>query len=223
MNWLDKLERKAGRFCIPRLMWYLSGLMLVVFLIDLLLPQVGFSGYLVFDRALILQGQAWRLVSFLIVPQGNTVWILLSLYFYCVLSDGLEACWGSFKFNVFYLVGAVGAILSGMITGLGWSAYLNMSIFLAFALVYPEYEVNLFFLLPIKVKYLGFLGAFYYCIALIGGSWSTRLSIVMAFLNLILFFGGDFWGRIKSRWKYRESRRAFRQYQKNRQRGPWGQ
>ena len=93
--------------------------------------------------------------------------------------------------------------------------------------LHPRHILSLihifFFLLPIKVKYLGFLGAFYYCIALIGGSWSTRLSIVMAFLNLILFFGGDFWGRIKSRWKYRESRRAFRQYQQNRQRGPWGQ
>lgn len=210
MNWLDKLDRKFGRHSIPHLMFILSGVMLVVYLANLLLPG-NVSSLLYFDRGLIAQGQVWRLITFIFLPPNSSpIWILFSLYFYCLMGSALEREWGSFRFNVFYLVGMVGTMLSGLVTGYAVNDFLNMSLFLAFAAIYPDHQVMLFFFLPIKVKYLAILDLLYYVAALIFGTWSSRLAILMAALNLILFFGGDFLRTIRAQAGYWKTRRNFR-------------
>ena len=218
MKWLNKLERRFGRSGIQRLMLYISGLMLVVYLIDLFMPELAFSSYLYLAMHLVAQGQFWRLFTFAILPPSSSpLFVVISLYFYCMIGDALEAQWGSFRFNIFYLCGMLGTILAGCITGTGVNQYLNLSLFFAFAMLYPDFELLLFFFLPVKVKYLAFLDALYFLYALVMGSWATKAAIVISVLNILLFFGPDAMQRIKNHLAYRDSRKTFRQYQnKNR-------
>ena len=122
-NWLNKLERKVGKFSIPNLMNLILVGMAVVFLSDIFLSvQYGttLSSYLYFSRSAIFHGEVWRILSFLFIPiNSSPIWILFSMYFYWLIGSGLEREWGSFRFNVFYLCGAIGTILSGLITGYG--------------------------------------------------------------------------------------------------------
>lgn len=213
MKWLYKLEWKYGRFAIPNLMLAIVLGMLTVFLGDLFFPQLGLSSYLYFDRELLLTGQVWRLLSFIVLPPPSTpLFILLALYFYYTIGQTLEHAWGSFKFNVYYLCGILGAILAGMVTGFAENAYLNLSLFLAFAALYPENQIRLFFILPIKIKYLAYLNGAFLLIAFIFGGWSTRAAIIMSLVNFFLFFGGDFISFVKmktstmrTRWNFKRS------------------
>lgn len=215
MTWLDKLERKCGRFAIPSLMLLIVGGMFTVFLIDLMLPQTGIYSWICFNRTLILQGQLWRLISFIFLPTSNSIlWILFSLYFYYMIGDALENQWGSFRFNVYYFVGVLGAIIAGMITGYTENSYLNLSLFFAFAVLYPNFEIMLFFFIPVKVKYLAFADACLFVIALVTGSWSTKAAVLFSILNFLLFFGGDFFKKIRLQRGYRQNQKNFRKHMK---------
>ena len=210
MNWIDSLERKFGRHSIPHLMYFITGVMLAVYVTDLVLGgQV--SAALYFDRSLILRGEVWRLVTFLFLPPNSSpIWILFSLYFYCLIGNGLESAWGSFRFNIFYLVGVLGAVCSGLITGYAANGFLNMSLFLAFAAIYPDNQVLVFFFLPIKIKWLALLDALYFIFAFLAGGWPSKLAILFALLNIVLFFGGDLLRNAKQQAGFWKTRYNFR-------------
>lgn len=213
MNWIDQVERKMNRFGIPNLMFLIVVGMFSVFIIDLLLPQLQLSGWISFSRAAILQGQVWRLISFVFLPTSNSmIWILFSLYFYYLIGSTLENQWGSCRFTIYYLIGVLGTIVGGFLTGYATNSYLNLSLFFAFAILYPNYQIMLFFFLPVKIKYLAFADALLFVIAFIGGSLSIKASILFAILNFLLFFGGDFFSSIKNQRKYRQNQREFREY-----------
>ncbi len=198
-------------FCIPNLMYYLAGGMLVVFLLDLFLPQLGVYSYLDLDRALVAQGQVWRLVSFLFLPPNTSVvFILFSLYFYVLIGRGMESQWGAFRFNVFYFVGVIATIIAAMITGYGTNVFLNFSLFLAFAAIYPDYQLLVFFILPVKVKYLALLDVILYVWQFVVSGWAFRVAILAALLNFVLFFGKDFYNTIKMQAGFQKTRRNFR-------------
>ena len=121
MNWLDKLERKYGRYAIPNLMQYICITMVAIFAFDLLMPGVGLSYYAAFYRPLILRGQIWRLVTFIFLPpSSNNLFMLLAIYFYYFIGRDLEYHWGSFRFNVYYLCGVLVCILGLLVTGYGF-------------------------------------------------------------------------------------------------------
>ena len=213
MNWLNKLERKFGRYFIPRLMYLLSAVMAVIYVVDLLIPGLQLRQLMSLDMARVAQGEIWRLISFVIVPPYDSpVLVLISLYFYCLIGNGLENEWGGFKFNVYYLFGIVGAILAGLVTGYGTNAYINLSLFLAFAAIFPDFQILLFFFIPIKIKYLALLDLALYIFTFIIGSWPQRVAILMSLLNLLIFFGGGFIRYIKQQSGYWNTRREFRKY-----------
>lgn len=213
VSFLDKLERKCGRIAIPNLMLLIVGGMFTVFLMDLMLPELDIYGWIYFDRTLILQGEVWRLLSFLFEPTSSSMlWILFSLYFYYMIGDALENYWGSFRFNVYYFVGVLGAIISGMITGYTSNNYLNLSLFFAFAVLYPNYELLLFFFFPVKIKYLAFVDACFFVISLVTEIWPFKLAILFSILNFLLFFGGDFFKKLRLQNEYRKNQKNFRQY-----------
>lgn len=121
------LARKFGKYVISNLMMYIVSAMAVVFVLDMLMP-VNLTAYFMFNKAAILRGQLWRLVTFLFLsPDSSIVWILFSLYFYWMIGSALENQWGSFRFNMYYLFGMLGTIISGMITGYATNSYLNLS------------------------------------------------------------------------------------------------
>ncbi|MDR1600777.1 MAG: rhomboid family intramembrane serine protease [Oscillospiraceae bacterium] len=211
---LRRLELKARRgWYVTNLMYYVVGGMAIVFLMDFI--GMGASRWVYFDRAAIASGQVWRLATFIFLPPNSSLlWIIFSLYFYWMIGNTLENQWGSFKFNLYYLLGIVGAILGGLVTGYGYNTYLNLSLFLAFAALFPDFEMRLFFFLPVKMKWLALLDILLYGYNFVIGSWSERAAIVLSLLNVALFFGGDAVravkleaGTLRRRWAFRRNYR----------------
>lgn len=203
---LDRLDRKFGRFAIDNLMLYIIIGMGAVFIADtFIFPQLNFSLYsaMVFDRALFLKGQVWRAVTFLLLPPDSSlIFIFFSLYFYWFIGSALESQWGSFKFNLFYFTGALCTVAMGFITGFATNYFLNLSLFLAFAIIYPNYELLLFFCIPIKAKWFALFDAFLLLRSFILSGWAGKLALIIAVGNIILFFWGDIVFNIKD-WKRR--------------------
>jgi hypothetical protein len=109
---------------------------------------------------------------------------------------------------LYYAIGALGAILAALLTQFGTNMYLYMSMFFAYAILNPENQILLFFVIPVKMKWLALLNAAFYIYALIIGSWTDRAAVLFSLLNVILFFGGDIINLIKnsiSQWKRRQS------------------
>ena len=195
---LAKLERRIGRFAIPNLAYVVFGGMGLVFLLSFVRPQ--FEDLLVLDWAHVLRGQVWRLITFIFIPPhgggplfgDSPIWTIFAIYMFWLVTTNLESHWGTFKLNVFYFVGMLGTILAGLITGGATNSWLNLSLFLAFATVFPDIEFLLFFIIPVKAKWLGILDAVFLLGAFVLGGLSTKLSIALAFGNYVLFFTG-FW------------------------------
>jgi hypothetical protein len=195
---LARLERKLGRYAIPNLMTYVVGGMALVWVLSLVRPEV--LGRVVLDMDAVRRGQVWRLVTFLFLPIASSpLWVLLNLYFAWWVGSSLEERWGSFKFNAFYLLGVVGTIAAAVIAGPQTNAWLDASLFLAFATTFPDVQILLFFILPIRVKWLGIVAALVIGGAFVLGDWGMRASIGAAMANYLLFFGGHWWDVWKSR------------------------
>ena len=170
MNWLDKLERKIGRYAIPNLTVYLLAGYVIGYGIIYLMPNM--IGWLTLEPALILRGQVWRIISWVLIPPTTN---LISLFFlvllYYSLGTALERTWGTFRYNVYIFSGILftviavfilygvfffmyGAEVSLSSIGLVSTNYITMSIFLAFAAIYPDMEEMLYFVMPIKMKWM---------------------------------------------------------------------
>ena len=221
-KWLNALERKLYRYNIPPIMKYIVFAMGGVFVLDLFMgmataytARMGLIGYLTLDVPRILRGQVWRLVTWLVVPtQSSMIWLLLSLYFYYMIGTALENRWGTRRFLIYYVIGAVanvaGAFLAHLFTGYGYGTneYLYFSLFLAFAALYPDVQFMLFFFLPVKAKWLAAVDMAYFLMAIVFGGTSIRLAAVASLVNVALFFGQDI---------YQTGRRLYFQWQRRRQ------
>ena len=202
MSILDKLERKLGSFAIPHLMRYIIIGNIAAYIISLI--NYEYFSYLVLDPDLVMKGQVWRLITFIFIPEGaggtNILMVAISLYFYYFIGTALESHWGAFRFNVYYLIGILGTIATSFIfKGYGTPSYINESLFLAFATLFPELQVLLFFIIPIKVKWLGILsGGLLILQFILSNSLSDRAFIIVALLNYILFFGPQLISKIKA-------------------------
>ena len=135
---------------------------------------------------------------------------LIYLYFYFMIGLTLEARWGTVKFNLYYVVGMLSAIIACLITGSATNTFLNLSLFFAYAALYPEEEVLLFMFLPIKMKYLAVLDALLYFYMFIIGNASTRVTIVLCLANVFLFLGGDLIHTLRRESQYWKTRYNFR-------------
>jgi len=213
MKWLDKLERKFGRYAIKNLMMYIIALNMAVYLI-MLTDRTGWVlRKLMLIPSLVLKGEIWRLLTYIfIAPESSMLFIFFVLYFYYLIGTSLEQQWGSFKFNIYYLIGMLGTTVAAFITGAGATGvYLNLSLFLAFAYMYPNYEILLFFFIPIKVKYLGWLNLAFIGYAVITEPLPGKAAAIASIINFIIFFGKDFIDFIKmKRQVYRNRKKFFR-------------
>ena len=200
-NWLNKLERRFGKFAIPNLMTILIFGMAIVAVIDIFTNpnyETNLSSLIAFDRDAIMRGQVWRVVTFIFIPPGYSILtIAFTLYFYWILGTALEAQWGSFRFNVYYFAGMIGSIICGLITGYATSYYLNLSLFLAYATLFPNHKVYLFFILPIKLKWLAIVDLLYLTYIFIFSPWPYRIAILVSLLNFLVFFIPELWYMIK--------------------------
>ncbi len=206
-----RLNKTFRKLAVPGLMKHLVIIMGVVYVFDYIF-QGDLSRYLLFDRAAIFSGQVWRLVSFAFLPLATSpLFLVFALYFYWLIGDSLEREWGVARFNLYYLLGFLAAMVAGFITGYTTNHYLNLSLFFAFALLYPDFPVRLFFILSIKIKWLAALNAAYYLYAFIVSGWPGRTALLLSLLNLILFFQKDLRQRIQSARRRRAWRNQFKQ------------
>nr|WP_330398518.1 hypothetical protein [Anaerocolumna aminovalerica] len=162
-------------------------------------PRI-YTEFLMLDVEKVLQGQIWRLVTFIILPPGdNILFLAIALFMYYSIGTALENAWGAFRFNLYYFSGILFNILAiviiYLVTGVSVRmgiTYLNNSLFLAFAALFPNVQFLLFYIIPVKVKYLGIL---YGVVTLhsiytnfIGGYYFISIGIVVSLLNFLIFF-----------------------------------
>lgn len=189
---LDKLERKLRKFAIRNLMLILVGAMGIVWLMDMMLIAargISLWSVLSFNRDAVLSGQVWRVVTFLFLPPSSgRITVIITLYFYYFIGQTLEERWGAFGFNAYYLLGALGAIVSGFITGYATNTYLNLTLFLAFALLFPRHELRLFFLIPIEARWFALADGILLVWMFVTDTWRGRVTLLFALANLLIFF-----------------------------------
>ena len=185
MNWFDKLERKYGRYAIKNLMYYIIALYTFGFILEVFFPNV-YDAYLSLNAQAILHGQIWRIVTFIIQPPSTSFfWIFFSLYMYYMIGTVLENVWGSFRFNVYFFMGVllnvIAAILIYLIFGVNLTLstyYINLALFMAFAMIAPDTQVLLFFIIPIKIKWLAYFDGIYIGLTIVIGYLSPLLGVL---------------------------------------------
>lgn len=218
MRILSKLRNRFERFCyrnrnigIPNLMLYITLANAVVYFISILADSEALLVALCFDRTLILQGQVWRLVTCLFTSVfnfGNIFFVIIGLFCYYSLGRTIENLWGTLRFNLFYLTGLVLMDAFAMIFGgnltfaqldiylmyIDIGNYLNLSLFIAYATLYPDAQFLFFFVIPVKawIFALIYLGITVYEViyfSMIG--FPHGLFPLVGLLNYFLFFGKD--------------------------------
>ncbi len=222
-SWLDRFCRKHPRLGIPNLMNIIVIGTVLVYLLDMF-SKNAFSNLISFSVPAILNGQIWRLISFVFVPSdsSNLILLAISLYFYWMIGSTLEREWGSAKFTVFYFMGVILNALLGFLTGYATMTYVNLSMFFAFATLYPETRFLLFFIIPVKVKWLALIDAVLFVWSIIQYLFSgfplLALIPVIAILNYLLFFASDI-ARLFGRFKHKTSKQTinFKKAQKQAQ------
>lgn len=211
-SWLDRFCRRHPRFGIPRLMNIIVIGTVLVYLLDMF-SRNSFSALIAYSLPAILHGQIWRLVTFVFVPSSssNLILMAISLYFYWMIGTTLEREWGSAKFTVFYLMGVILNALLGFVTGYATMDYIHLSMFFAFATLYPETRFLQFFIIPVKVKWLAWIDAALFAWTIIQYLFSgyplLALIPVIAILNYLLFFASDF-ARLFGRVRHQTSRQT---------------
>lgn len=199
MKWFYKLENKYYKYSIKNLMLYIVTLTFATYLVSTFNPSI-IDNFMLIPN-LVLKGQIWRLITFLFIPPTfSPLWLIITLYFYYMIGTSLENYWGSFKFNLYYLIGTLATIAAMFITGgYGTSFYLNLSLFLAFAYLFPNMEILLFFILPIKVKYIGYVYWISLAYAVLFSPFPSKITALFSVLNFLIFFGDEIFTRAKAR------------------------
>ena len=200
---LNKLERKLGRHAIPNLiLWLLAGYA-IGFTLAYTAPEV--LSLMTLEPYYILRGQVWRLITWVLMPPDTSLlFAVIMMLFYYQLGQSLERTWGSFRFNVYIFGGilftVIGAFvlygifyaLNGIpVTGMGaffTTNYINMSIFLAFAVCYPNMQVYLYFIVPVKMKWLAVVYGGLIVFSLIQTNWAGAVAIISSLLNFLVFY-----------------------------------
>lgn len=207
MNFFHKMERRFGRYAISDLIKYFIMLRIIGAVISVIDPNIYLT-YLCFDIEAIMQGQIWRLVTFILQPISsmNILFFALELYLYYLFGTSLENAWGKFLFNLYFLSGILFNIMGGVIIyyTIGMSVpigldYIYKSMFFAFAILYPDMQFNLWFLIPVKAKWLAYFYGIYigwdvidYLIKGIQATNSTDRNDYFAIVSFILISFANF-------------------------------
>jgi len=219
MTVLDRLERAFSRFAIPGLIRYVVALNTLVFL--LMLSSPAYEQFLMLNRAAILHGEIWRLVSWIFLPEiqitnYGMITFLFYLWFTWWIGDVLEATWGTFRLNAYFFLGMLFCIGSALFFGasrgnlpLSQTFFLNLSLLLAVATMDPNLEIYLFGIIPLKIKWVALFSMLIPAYFFLLGSLPAKIIVVMCLGNYLIFFGPAFFRGTLDRQKVRERRARF--------------
>jgi hypothetical protein len=160
---------------------------------------------------LVLRGEIWRLITFVTIPPTfNPLWVIITLYLYYLIGTSLENEWGTFKFNLYYFTGIFAAIIGVFISGgYATSFYLNLSLFLAFARLFPNFELLLFFIFPVKIKYIALIKWLFFGYTILFSPVNSKIAAIVALINYFLFFGKETVDSIKLNRQVYYNRKKF--------------
>lgn len=203
MNFLNKMERKLGKYAIQNLTFWLIGFYILGYIIEFTMPNV--LAWLALEPYYVMQGQVWRLVSWILIPPStNLIFMIFMLMCYYFIGISIEHAIGTFRYNVYLLGGMIISTISAMalyginylvtgtyLRGIGDSFstnYINMSLFLTFAVLFPNAQFQLYFLIPVKAKWMGIIEAVWAAFSFIGGDISQRVAILASLANFLIFY-----------------------------------
>jgi membrane associated rhomboid family serine protease len=208
MSLLSRLEARLRRWTIPNLTGIIIGGQILLYLVETLRSAQGPPGdpfanlYLIPDK--VLQGEVWRLVTFAFIPPpGGFLFVVISWMLFYFFGTALENQWGTVRYNLFLWLGVLANVAAAFLTllhGPGYVAsngFLYGTVFLAFARLFPNFVINLFFILPIQIKWLALLAWIGYGYTLVKGDWMVRVLILASVANYLVFFGRDHWRDLK--------------------------
>ena len=237
MNWISrKIELfcyKHPRFGISNLMLYVVIGNVIIWLFSMMDTTNLLAASLQFSPQLILKGQIWRLISFAFVHTSGGVLALIMFYFYYFIGNTLEQYWGKAKFTLFFFSGILFTVIYAFviyfITGADIrisASYIYLSMFFSFATLFPETQVLLFFIIPMKIKWLAYIDAAFFLYEIIVTPFPYNLIPVVAVLNYLLFCGGwllQFLGKKRgyNNPKVINYKKAAKQVNRNRNNAPY--
>ena len=202
MTYVERFCYKHPRFGVPNLMRYVVIGNVVFWLLGLVNPTL--LSFMTFSAYDILHGQVWRLVSFLLYPPSSGILALLACYFYYWIGSTLEQHWGTGQFTVYFFSGALLTVLYAFVVyfvrGVNiqlTGTYVYLAMFFAFAVFFPDMQVLLFFIIPVKIKYLAYLDAALFAAAVLTTRFPLNLLPVVATLNFLIFCGGELLRRVR--------------------------
>lgn len=238
MNWLNRAEARFGHLAIHGLGRILVGFNFLVYILFKIYPQT--FALLRLEPALVMQGEVWRLVTFIFIPgfggiYGEFAGLLLYLLYLLFIATGLEQAIGAFKLNIYYVTGMVTVMISSMLFGgADYGPYiLNATLLFGFARYFPDTVIRLFFILPVKIVWLAwaqaaFLIMRFFVKDFFGGGfslehgggffisspeaqgWSYRITLIVCLANYFLFFGRAHYEEAKLRSEVRERSHRFK-------------
>jgi membrane associated rhomboid family serine protease len=199
MSFLNRLERALGRFAIPNISLYLV-------IGQVLFWSVSYLGQFDLSRIQLLpvavvHGEWWRVVTFLFLPPNSSpIFIAFAWYLFWIMGSSLEGYWGVFRYNLFLFVGWILTVAVAFAFPGNYSTnlFLAGSVFLAFAFLNPDFEMMLFFILPVKIKWLALIQWLFYGYTVAVGSWPAKFAALAAIGNFFIFFSGDIIQRVKT-------------------------
>jgi hypothetical protein len=213
MDLLGTLEKRFRRYAIPNLTAYLVAGQAAAVVIHMVQPAWTELLFLVPEK--VAAGEYWRLLSFLFAPPAmHPIFAFFALYLLYLMGTALEANWGAFRYNTYVFIAWLATLVSASFapaqaTG---NTFIDTSVFLAFAMLYPNFTLSILFILPVKIKWLALITWLYYGYVMIlpppDQEWSARLSVVASVANFLLFFWRDIYSRLRHghrrmRWQSR--------------------
>ena len=212
MDFMTKLERKFGRFAIPNLTVILIAGFILGYLIQIFNSEA--LGLIAMNPEKIMQGQIYRLITWVVMPPGGaSIFVIITLMFYFSIGRTLERAWGDFRYTVYIISGIIFTDIGIMVTYfvmkiLGQAELLNMyydfgmygastyylcmSMFLAYAFMFPDYQVLLYFIIPVRVKWLGYIDIAFLLLSVLNfglaGYYTGMVTVIMSVFNFIVFY-----------------------------------
>lgn len=212
MNFITKLERKFGRFYIPNLTMILIGGFILGYLIEIFMPEALLA--ICLDPQMVMKGQIYRLITWVVMPpQGISIFVVIMLMFYYHVGKTLENAWGDFRYTLYIVAGIIFTDIGIMLTyivmnimGKGeminiyvdyglygaTTYYLCLSMFLAYAFMFPDMQVLYMMIIPIKVRWLGYLDIAYLVVQIVQFGlikyYAGMITVIMSVLNFIIFY-----------------------------------
>lgn len=198
MRWLNRLHARYGHYGVPHLTVVLIVGQVLSYILEMSRPE--YIQNIAFIPALFLAGEWWRPITFVFSPPAmHPIFAFFFWYLFYFMGTTLENVWGTLRFNLFFLVGYLATVAVAFFNPQQPASiyFVEGSVFLAFAFLFPDFEIRLFFILPVKIKWLAMLTWGFGFFLVLGLPWHGKLMIVASVANFFLFFGKDVWRKLR--------------------------